>query len=425
MKLRFTILYFLLLFFVPFFSQSQQSPAKKATGSSKTGQYKKPVTKIPSSKSYTSQGKSSTNNNPGRATIKKSDLTGIWRGYFAQNSFGYYEDRYKFEVQIEQLSNDAVKGVTYSYKTTVFYGKATLQGIYTTTTKNLIIKEVNLVEVKIADQAEPCLMTCYLDYDKLGNLETLSGSYTSQNLKNKGNCGSGKVYLEKTTTTDFYKEDFIIRKEQEAKKPNNLVKKPQPSLSNQATTKKLPLKSSTRKPGASSPLDNIAENTPKVKPGAEENLVPRKNDVITEPPVSSGPSIRDIPKADIGEKQLSKPPVLKNRTNELVKKIYTAAKEITIDLYDNGEVDGDIISVYHNNELIVSHKKLTDKPITFTVKIDESSPLHEFTMVAENLGSIPPNTALMIIKAGQKRYELFIESTEKKNAIVLLEYKPD
>ena len=55
------------------------------------------------------------------------NLTGIWKGHFYMQSFGYV-DRYKFEVQIEQLPNNALNGVTYSYKTTVFYGKADLKG---------------------------------------------------------------------------------------------------------------------------------------------------------------------------------------------------------------------------------------------------------------------------------------------------------
>ena len=38
---------------------------------------------------------------------------------------------YKYEIQIDQQANNGVKGVTYSYKSTVFYGKAELQGIFT------------------------------------------------------------------------------------------------------------------------------------------------------------------------------------------------------------------------------------------------------------------------------------------------------
>lgn len=120
-----------------------------------------------------------------------------------------------------------------------------------------------------------------------------------------------------------------------------------------------------------------------------------------------------------------RPEVLKRRSNELIKTIVTSAKEIKIQLYDNGEIDGDTITVFHNNEIIVSKKRLTDKPITFTIKTDEATKRHEFVMVAENLGSIPPNTALMVLTAGDQRYELFVTSTEKKNAVVVIEYKPD
>jgi type IV secretory pathway VirB9-like protein len=45
-------------------------------------------------------------------------------------------------------------------------------------------------------------------------------------------------------------------------------------------------------------------------------------------------------------------------------------------------------------------------------------------MVADNLGRIPPNTALMIVTTGGKRYELFIASTEQRNAKVIIEYQP-
>jgi hypothetical protein len=44
-------------------------------------------------------------------------------------------------------------------------------------------------------------------------------------------------------------------------------------------------------------------------------------------------------------------------------------------------------------------------------------------MVAENLGSIPPNTALLIITAGEKRYRLFLSSTEVKSAKVRFVYE--
>src|SRR3954451_20175719 len=152
------------------------------------------------------------------------NITGIWKGYFVQNTFGFTEDRYKFEVQIEQLPNNGINGVTYSYKTTVFYGKAEAKGIYTKKTNNVLLNEIKLVDLKISDQSQPCLMTCYLEYDKLGDIETLTGTYSSRNVKSNSDCGVGKVYLEKSTESDFYKEDFLVKRENELKKKGKHAK---------------------------------------------------------------------------------------------------------------------------------------------------------------------------------------------------------
>jgi len=118
------------------------------------------------------------------------------------------------------------------------------------------------------------------------------------------------------------------------------------------------------------------------------------------------------------------PPTLTKRTAELVKEIYVDTGTIQIDFYDNGTIDGDTISVYANGMPVVSNKRLTLKPITMTIKIDLKRPEQEVIMVGENMGEIPPNTALMIINAGEKRYQLYLTSDEQKNAMVRFIYKP-
>jgi len=117
------------------------------------------------------------------------------------------------------------------------------------------------------------------------------------------------------------------------------------------------------------------------------------------------------------------PRILTTRTNSLVKRIETTAGEIRIDLYDNGEIDDDTVSVYHNNNLIVSHARLSQKAVTFNILINSNEPHHELVMVANNLGSIPPNTSLMIVTAGSKQYKLFISSSEQNNAKVVFDLK--
>ena len=121
--------------------------------------------------------------------------------------------------------------------------------------------------------------------------------------------------------------------------------------------------------------------------------------------------------------ELKLPPSLTNRKAELVKEIKVDTGTIKIDFYDYGQIDGDTISVYVNNMPSVSNKRLTTKPVSINVKIDLKKTEQELIMVGENLGSIPPNTALMIIYAGDKRYQLYLTSDEQKNAMVRFIYE--
>lgn len=111
------------------------------------------------------------------------------------------------------------------------------------------------------------------------------------------------------------------------------------------------------------------------------------------------------------------------KTEELVKEIRVDTGTIKLDFYDNGEIDGDTISVYVNNIPVVSNQRLTAKPITVRIKIDLKRTQQEVIMVGENLGAIPPNTALMIVDANDKRYQLYLVSDEKKNALVRFIYE--
>ena len=71
------------------------------------------------------------------------------------------------------------------------------------------------------------------------------------------------------------------------------------------------------------------------------------------------------------------------------------------------------------------HQLLTEKAIEFNIELDENLKQHEIILFAENLGSIPPNTALLIITAGDKRYELFASANLQENAVLILNYKPE
>lgn len=119
-------------------------------------------------------------------------------------------------------------------------------------------------------------------------------------------------------------------------------------------------------------------------------------------------------------------PITLYRTRESVFKeipeILVDTGELKLDFYDNAEIDGDSITVLVNGRVVLSTQVLGVKPVTVKIRVDLDSPFQEVEMRAENLGDIPPNTAVLIVTAGAQRYQLFMSSTETKSAKVRFVY---
>lgn len=174
------------------------------------------------------------------------------------------------------------------------------------------------------------------------------------------------------------------------------------------------------------------QTTPVKKSTSTITKTTEKKVYVKSSPVKKDSAVITLKKADtsllthVPVKQMSPrqiPNLILTRENPLIKQIETSPGDIVIELYDNGEIDGDTVSVYDNNDLIVSRAGLSHKPVGFRIKVDTLHPYHELIMVANNLGSIPPNTSLMIITANNKRYEVFISSSEQKNAKIVIGLK--
>jgi hypothetical protein len=343
-------------------------------------------------------------------TSSAQDVTGIWKGYFVSEMGDYY----KLEFQISNNSANFSSGVSYSYLDVRFYGKATMTGSYIKSVKNLRIKEIKTVEVKNLDGSGTCIMNYNLFYSRSGKEEFLEGTYLGkQEVKVTPN-------LRRVRTTDFYIEPFL----------RNKIKNV-PVIVNQPPLKKDSVKT---KP----------ETVPVKKPVVKTNTVPVKKPVVVNKPPATKPitktkttttpikkpaidttqKIRN-PIVKIPQPVVKTPEVLIKRTNELVKVLTVNDPDVTVKLYDNGEIDGDTISVYLDKKLVLSMKGLTATPLTVKFKIDEDNSMHELVMVAENLGRIPPNTSLMIVEAGEQRFDVRITSTEQKNAMVRFKFQKE
>ena len=338
------------------------------------------------------------------------NITGIWRGYFITDE----GEQYRFEAQVDQTKS-TLSGVTYSYQDKRFYGKCTMTGNFSNASGNALIQEIKTVEVKMALSSSACIQKFLLTYTKSGKEEFLEGTFSSIIEKTDSlrqvfrgeDCGGGKIFLRKVPTSDFYVEPFLRKKSSPLNNNPPLVKNNPPTNNN--TTAK-----TTTKPKITTPKKNTSP-----KSNSDAALVRPKSDTAKK---------AEISQTQTDNKNLNVKPntktrdLLRSRENDLVRTLIINSENVVVKLFDNGQIDNDTISVYLDKQLILSKQRLSAAALTINLKMDESNADHELVMVAENLGEIPPNTSLMIVTAGEQRFEVRITSTEQKNAMVRFKY---
>lgn len=151
-------------------------------------------------------------------------------------------------------------------------------------------------------------------------------------------------------------------------------------------------------------LSEFKENYQVWKPAQEDTLVTAK--VIQRKVVNY-----------VIEKQFTE------RETTVADEIEVESDSLRVDIYDNGEIDGDIVSLFYNKELILFNQKLTHKSIHLDIRLDTTKAENEITLFAENLGLIAPNTALLRIRDGSKVYDLRVSSNLEKNATIRIRRK--
>lgn len=339
------------------------------------------------------------------------DLTGIWRGYFIDDD----RNQYKYEVQMEQTQKNTLSGITYSYHGEKFYGKSAMTGNFSYTSGNALIQEIKTIEVKMEAGSYTCIQKCLLTYARSGREEFLEGTFTSviektdsaRGVMRGESCGGGRMFLRKVKTSDFYVEPFLRNKSLPKTEIPPLVKNDPPKpATNKATVSKIPAIQKSIN-NNSTATKNIVRAKPKIDSIKKADVAIMKNEPLKN--ITTRPSVNI-------------PAILTQRQNDLLQTININSEEVIVKLFDNGEIDDDTISVYLDNHLVLSKKRLSASALTINLRMDESNPEHELVMVAENLGRIPPNTSLMIVNAGDKRFEVRITSTEQKNAMVRFRY---
>ena len=183
-----------------------------------------------------------------------------------------------------------------------------------------------------------------------------------------------------------------------------------------------------RKPPAKSQLMSkldemgLANELSFMRPAVKKEVIPppiKENETATKSPVKEKGT---VVKSPVKEKETvikSSTAVVKRET-EVVRTVLFRSDSLVISLYDNGEIDGDTVSLVLNGNIILSKQGLTDKAIRKTISASEIGDSSKLVLYAENLGRIPPNSGLLILQDGNERYQIRFSGDLQKNAAVIL-----
>lgn len=339
-------------------------------------------------------------------------INGQWRGYFDSKKdivlSGGDNNEYVLEIEI---NGSDITGYSYTYfEDRKYYVICSLAGTYYKSTKSMRITETAKVKGSTPLGWSDCLQTHILTYEKNGDTEEMKGSWRTAPGQ-LGDCGTGLTTLTRRTLSKNLasfnkpKTNAPFTSPPTTKKGSNLTNSNKKTTPPTATIVKVKPATKPNKPTTSQAAKN--ESTIKPLPLAKTSPEKISTEVKKQPEII--PVITDVN--------------FEKRSSEILKTIEITGESFKVDLYDNGAVDGDSISLFYNGKLILSHKMLSEKPINLTLDATTSHAVNELTMYADNLGTIPPNTALMVVTDGDSRYEVRISSDLKKSGTIRFVHK--
>ena len=330
--------------------------------------------------------------------IQAQKVTGSWYGIAEASAKGANNNNYLTELIITQKGND-VEGI-FGYYFRSGYQSYYVRGKYNPRTRQLVINNIPVTYFKSRDiDGIDCPMNFAATLIASKVQSTLKGAFISQD-KYKYTCP--QLDFSYTLDVNDNSHDSLRNNTASIKKywkPRNeeLV----------LNTKDIP---------ASSPVTSVK---PLAKDSATAVSAVKSDSVIAAPlnPAEEKKRIADsIKKQDLAQLRVS----FDQRKTILSKEIEIESDSVRIAFYDNGDIDGDSISVFINKVPVLAHQPLSERALNMYLAMDDAHSTIDITMFAENLGIYPPNTALMIITDGAKLHEVFLSSSLTQNASVIL-----
>jgi hypothetical protein len=334
--------------------------------------------------------------------LAQDDITGLWKGTL-------YDDTTKEYLPYEiAISKDNRNLTGYSY--TVFKGYTGDEiGVKTIWIKRkkdkIIIEDVDLIantyRVAVSKRVRKLINLTLTVKD---SIILMTGSWKIYNMR-RYLPETGKIEIRKKN--DFWEEEPLIKKLDEMKLSDNLSFVRSEKKQEIAITDK---RSENGKKGANViVLKDSSAIAFTVNPEKEKQDEFKKHEAI-----ENKPRLIQNAAADAYKRKI-----------QTIQSVYFKTDSLVFTLYDNGIVDGDTVSILMNGNLIFVKQELTEKPVSKTIYTKDIPDSSMLILYAENLGSIPPNTGLLLIYDGKTRYEIFFSADLETNAAVILRRKKD
>ncbi len=338
------------------------------------------------------------------------NFKGQWKGSFVDNSsvISWGSNKCDYVIDLD-VSGSEISGYSYTYYNEdgkKYYTICTLKGTYDAKKKCVEVTETARTKTNVPYNVENSFQLHKLRWRKEADKEILEGTWVPAPGQKTKNMGFGNTILTKRALTEIYP---ISKKTRENNNPL-IAQKQRVLASAKPKQQSLLPKKNEQKPLVKT-ITTIKQK-PVLKQGLKQQIKP-----VAEAPKKDS-EVKIISNNKVGitqEKLLSNG--FEKRSNSIIQTINVENRKVSVELYDNGDIDGDSVSLFYNGIALLTHKKLTTNPLYLEIEVNNEE-LNELVMYADNLGSIPPNTALMIIMDGKKRYEVRVTSDLKKSGTI-------
>lgn len=369
---------------------------------------------------------------------QQTDFTGLWKGTMYNDTNGLF---YKYEIGISYEKNK-YSGFSHTYflqDDKEYFGVKKLN-IHINNLGKVIIRDDGLIANNYPEApAKGVKQTNILTLERKDSIMILEGPYSTNQTKTY-HAVTGYVKLERKN--DYWKSALIphlqelgevqslsfVKPDSKTNPDQNIdadkvihIYKPLPRKPVSAV---LPVAVGTQVETRNELKSVVRDTSSSQLSTFEKNAIPEEDKILQKDfrniAALNTTAVHPVTISSVNRIPINEPPAAHafERVTILEQTVEFSRDSLQLSLYDNGEVDGDTVSVLMDGEVLLARQGLSTTAIRKTIYIEPERDEVVLVLYAENLGKIPPNTGLLVIHDGKSIYEVRFSGDYQKNSAI-------